>query len=1020
MKWLTPAIALGSLVTLVGCGGGGGGGSVASTPSAATTPSAPSPSAPPPATPNLGTVDPHAPAIHPLDYTKLVVPEPGSHTLHILSPNLLELVRLNRQPRGGGPDSWDFVDANGRATLPQPAQFAVTVNGRTVAVQQVGFKRRPLHAPLERHDLRILNNLVLRLAEDIPEGATVAVRNPDSTVFSADANFAGPAHPLRFNPAIHVNQEGYVPAWPKKAQVGYYLGDLGELAVPDLRFSVVNAVSGRVVHQGSLTQRSDSGWPQSPYLRVYEADFSSVTTPGEYKLMVPGLGASLPFLIEDGIAMNFARTYAQGLYHQRCGHPNELPFTRHDHAACHTAPAAVPSSANGFGFTWSAIRNAADTINSDNPTQLAARLTSPAAVLFPFNRPGPVDVSGGHHDAGDYSKYTINSASLLHLLVFAADAFPGVSALDNLGLPESGDGVGDILQEAKIEADFLLKLQDSDGGFYFLVYPRDRAYEHNVLPDAGDPQVVWPKNTAATAAAVAALAEAGSSPKMKAAFPSQSAAYLAAAWRGWEFLTSAIARHGKAGSYQKITHYGDDFTHDDELAWAAAAMFAATGDRNLHQVARDWFNPSDRHTWRWGWWHAYAAYGNALRTYAFAARTGRRSSAELDGDQLRRSEDELRTAANDALRWASQSAYGTSFPLDSKRTQTAGWYFSAAQSFDLAVAYQLEARSDYFEAIVSNLNHETGSNAMNVSYVTGLGWKRPHEIVHQYAQNDGRALPPNGLPYGNLVTGPIFTGTYGVSLGRLTYPRDDGPNATPFYDRWIDTHNVLTEFVVTDQARGLATVAFLATLTPTRTQNWRAATASINGVPANPSAGSSFTVSLSTPGMDQDGARILWEGSGQQPALGESYTFTSQTHGAQWIEAEAHWPDGRRVVARRTLFAENGLPNVSVTASDATARLGTDDTGTFTFTRTGDARDAITISFRFGGSAAKWTDYWRPETGDMPESVTFAAGEHTAALTFTARANSSNANPHVVVLTLNPGTGYNVGNPNSASVTIQP
>jgi hypothetical protein len=27
------------------------------------------------------------------------------------------------------------------------------------------------------------------------------------------------------------------------------------------------------------------------------------------------------------------------------------------------------------------------------------------------------------------------------------------------------------------EADFLLKLQDSDGGFYFLVYPRDRESE---------------------------------------------------------------------------------------------------------------------------------------------------------------------------------------------------------------------------------------------------------------------------------------------------------------------------------------------------------------------------------------------------------------------------------------------------------------------------------------------------------------------------------------------------------------
>src|SRR5439155_12005967 len=115
-------------------------------------------------------------------------------------------------------------------------------------------------------------------------------------------------------------------------------------------------------------------------------------------------------------------------------------------------------------------------------------------------------------------RYTINSAGFVHYLVFAADAFPGVAELDNLGLPESGDGKSDILQEAKWEADFLAKMQDDDGGFYFLVYPRDRQYENDVLPDHGDPQIVWPKNTAVTAAAVAALAQTASSPLFKRQF----------------------------------------------------------------------------------------------------------------------------------------------------------------------------------------------------------------------------------------------------------------------------------------------------------------------------------------------------------------------------------------------------------------------------------------------------------------------------------------------------------------------
>ena len=104
-----------------------------------------------------------------------------------------------------------------------------------------------------------------------------------------------------------------------------------------------------------------------------------------------------------------------------------MPYTRFTHDACHTAPASVPASAAAYPFTWTTIANYANTLNPNNPPQIAPALTSPAAQLFPFVNQGPVDVSGGHHDAGDYSKYTINSASLVHYLMFAVDSLPGVA-----------------------------------------------------------------------------------------------------------------------------------------------------------------------------------------------------------------------------------------------------------------------------------------------------------------------------------------------------------------------------------------------------------------------------------------------------------------------------------------------------------------------------------------------------------------------------------------------------------------
>src|SRR5213075_3052353 len=152
----------------------------------------------------------------------------------------------------------------------------------------------------------------------------------------------------------------------------------------------------------------------------------------------------------------------------------------------------------------------------------------------------------------------------------------------------------------------------------------------DVTSDRGDSQVVWPKTTASTAAAVAALAQCSSSPRFRKQFPEAAALYLRKAKAGWTFLEKAIAKHGKDGAYQKITHYGDEFMHDDELAWAACEMFLATGDRALQKKLMEWFNPADPGTRKWSWWRLYDAYGCAIRSYAFAVPAGRIKNDQLD------------------------------------------------------------------------------------------------------------------------------------------------------------------------------------------------------------------------------------------------------------------------------------------------------------------------------------------------------------------------------------------------------
>ena len=820
----------------------------------------------------------------------LALPAVGQQSLQVLAPTVLELQLVTTKTPKAPPAEWNFVSPDGHLTLPPAGAFSVQADGRAITVQNVGFKRRVLYAPLKHRDVRIGNWLYLELAAPVPDGAALRVTFGERT-------FTATADPLRWNPALHANQIGYDLALPKQARLGDYLGSLGELAVPtNGPFTLVDAATGATVFTGTLAPSPDDGWRYAvrPYLRVAVADFSACTTPGTYRVQVPGYGASLPFHLGDEAAAGLARTYALGLYHQRCGTALELPFTRYTHDACHTNLAEIPTP--GFSRVEQ-ILGRLNNAGSRPAGQTAPVLTNLESSLFPFVNAGRMDVSQGHHDAGDYSKYTIDSAGFIHFLTFAADAFPGAGALDNLGLPESGDGKSDLLQLAKWEADFLAKLQDADGGFYFLVYPKNRKYEDDVTPDHGDPQVVYPKNTAATAAAIAALAQLSSSPLFQKQFPDAAVRYRAQALKGWGFLQRAWARYGRAGAYQKITQYGDLFADRDEVAWAAAELYLATGKESFQRQLVSEFDPASRDTRHWTWVRLSESYGNAIRSYAFAERTGRAAGKTLDPGFLAKCRAEVLAAAADACLRSRASAYGVSFPIENKHFLSAGWFFPIPAAFDLFVGDQLSPHPEWRAALAANIDYEAGANPVNVTYLTGCGWRRQHESVSQFGENDGRSLPPDGLPLGSIQSGFMYLNLYGRELGALTFPGDgDKANPYPFYDRWADTFNTSTECESLWQAEGLAWLAGLMAETPQHTQPWRAAPAQITGVFATVSAGSALTAQLTVPGLDPQDAQIVWEVGGTDPHFGRQFTFTPAKSG--WLEAEALWPDGRRAFAR--------------------------------------------------------------------------------------------------------------------------
>jgi hypothetical protein len=158
---------------------------------------------------------------------------------------------------------------------------------------------------------------------------------------------------------------------------------------------------------------------------------------------------------------------------------------------------------------------------------------------------------------------------------------------------------------------------------------------------------------------------------------------------------------------------------------------------------------------------------------------------------------------------------------------------------------------------------------------------------------------------------------------------------------------------------------------------------------------------------------VVWEAAGQEPFYGTVGVFTPINEGATWIEAEAAWPDGRRVFASSSFLVTNRPPTVTVTATDASAGRVEPEPGMFTFARTGNTNFPISVSFIFGGTAASGVDYQTPAG-----SVNLPAGITLANLPIVPVAGTNLASAKTVIVALSANPAYVVGTSNRATITI--
>ena len=312
----------------------------------------------------------------------------------------------------------------------------------------------------------------IRLPKAMKQGCTYSVSIPDAT--GSDQSSAEIKFDIWNNvsEAVHVNIIGYVPESPVKAADLYlWLGDGGQRdykAFQGKKVWLYNVDTGARRAAGNVkfwkSQKEFSNEANKRNLTgsdVWNIDFKC-NEPGRYRLVVEGVGCSMDFDISHEVYFQPYRFSVRGYYYMRLGEP-----IRDDISPAPRQPMFIPE-VDPVGFTvyktdlqpWHPDWRKIGGDVWDEPHFKPAL----ESTFWQHRLPGsPVntEIKGGHSDAFDWDRHLAHVSNIYDLLLpyFLTD---GRIAEDNLGIAESGNGIPDIIDEARNEVDFFLACRDGE------------------------------------------------------------------------------------------------------------------------------------------------------------------------------------------------------------------------------------------------------------------------------------------------------------------------------------------------------------------------------------------------------------------------------------------------------------------------------------------------------------------------------------------------------------------------------
>ncbi len=487
----------------------------------------------------------------------------------------------------------------------------------------------------------------------------------------------------RGSPLVRYNQIGYLPGSEKE----FVLVDH-----PATSFRIIDSV-GRVHYTGTL--ENEGTWDLSGEA-VRVGSFTPFNAPGTYRIYIDDEVVSDPFDIGTSVWLPALNGSIKSFYFQRASMAIEAAY-----GGVYKRAAGHPDLACPF-----------------HPSTGVSG--------------GTLDSPGGWYDAGDYGKYIVNAAITVGQMLNLEELYPGTIGDGQLNIPESGNGISDLLDEVRVELDWMLTMQHSDGRVFHKLTARN--FGPFIMPAEYDlERLIIGQGTAATLDFAASMALASRAYRgTDDAFADRA---LNAAEKAWEWAREHPDLPYRNPPDVSTGEYGDNQFSDD-FYWAAAELYITTADQAYLEYLRNNEEPyihQITNSWKF-----------FIRNMGFHSLIAHRESidpelaTELVSKHLALSEEILHQTESipyriglDHFEWGSNSDV-------------------LNQAMILCYAHQITGEEKYLTGAIRNVDYIFGKNATGYSFLTGYGARQVMNPHHRPSGADGIEAPVPGF----IVGGP--------------------------------------------------------------------------------------------------------------------------------------------------------------------------------------------------------------------------------------------------------------------------